>query len=128
STAAALTAEKRRHASFLSGFSDPHPASANPATIVAPPVPQPAAVGASTAPTAAAATRSSASTAPVPTGFLAPPVGTLPARNSMQPPAPRESRDSSAPPLWSVVARRPPQQDNWPAQGTARYLELPVSK
>ena len=97
-------------------------------TLVAPPIPQPAAVGASTAPTAAAATRSSASTAPVPTGFLAPPVGTLPARHSMQPPAPRESRDSSAPPLWSVVARRPPQQDNRPAQRTARYLDLPVSK
>ena len=128
STAAALSAEKRRHASFLSGFSDPPPASANPVTLVAPPVPQPAAVGASTAPTAAAATRSSASTAPVPTGLLAPPVGTLPARHSMQPPAPRESRDSSAPPLWSVVARRPPQQDNRPAQRTARYLELPVSK
>ena len=58
----------------------------------------------------------------------APPVGTLPARHSMQPPAPRESRDSSAPSLWSVVARRPPQQDNRPAQRTARYLELPVSK
>ena len=141
-TAAALMAEKRRHASFLSGFSDPTPASATTVTFVAPPVPQPAAVGASTAPTAAAATRSSASTAPtaaaatrssasnapVPTGFLAPPVGTLPARHSMQPPAPRESRDSSAPPLWSVVARRPPQQDNRPAPRMARYLELPVSK
>ena len=141
-TAAALMAEKRRHASFLSGFSDPTPASATKVTFVAPPVPQPAAVGASTAPTAAAATRSSASTAPtaaaathssasnapVPTGFLAPAVGTLPARHSMQPPAPRESRDSSAPPLWSVVARRPPQQDNRPAPRTARYLELPVSK
>ena len=141
-TAAALMAEKRRHASFLSGFSDPTPASATTVTFVAPPVPQPAAVGASTAPTAAAATRSSASTAPtaaaatrssasnapVPTGFLAPPVGTLPARHSMQPPAPRESRDGSAPPLWSVVARRPPQQDNRPAPRTARYLELPVSK
>ena len=127
-TAAALMAEKRRHASFLSGFSDPTPASATTVTFVAPPVPQPAAVGASTAPTAAAATRPSASTAPVHTGFLAPPVGTLPARNSMQPPAPRESRDSSAPPLWSVVARRPPQQGNRPAQRTARYLELPVSK
>ena len=127
-TAAALMAEKRRHASFLSGFSDPTPASATTVTFVAPPVPQPAAVGASTAPTAAAATRSSASNAPVPTGFQAPPVGTLPARHSMQLPAPRESRDSSAPPLWSVVARRPPQQDNRPAPRTARYLELPVSK
>ena len=37
STAAALSAEKRRHASFLSWFSDPPPASANMATIVAPP-------------------------------------------------------------------------------------------
>ena len=46
----------------------------------------------------------------------------------MQPTAPRESRESSAPPLWSVVARRPPQQDNRPAQRTARYLDLPVSK
>ena len=46
----------------------------------------------------------------------------------MQPPTPRESRDSSDPPLWSVVARRPPQQDNRPAPRTARYLELPVSK
>ena len=142
STAAALSAEKRRHASFLSGFSDPTPASATTVTFVAPPVPQPAAVGASTAPTAAAATRSpastaptaaaatrsSASTAPVHTGFLAQPVGTLQARHSMQPPAPRESRDSSDPPLWSVVARRPPQQDNRPAPRTARYLELPVSK
>ena len=142
STAAAFSAEKRRHASFLSGFSDPTPASATTVTFVAPPVPQPAAVGASmaptaaaatrspasTAPTAAAATRSSASTAPVHTGFLAPPVGTLQARHSMQPPAPRESRDSSDPPLWSVVARRPPQQDNRPAPRTARYLELPVSK
>ena len=128
STAAALSAEKRRHASFLSGFSDPPPAPANMVTLVAPPAPQLTAVGASTAPTAAAATRSSASTAPVPTGFLAPPVGTLPTQNSMQPPALRESRDSSAPPLWSVVARRPPQQDNRPAWRTARYLELPVSK
>ena len=155
-TAAALIAEKRRHASFLSGFSDPTPASATTVTFVAPPVPQPAAVGASTAPTAAAATRSSASTAPtaaaatrssastaptaaaatrssastapVHTGLLAPPVGTLPARHSMQPPAPRGSHDSSAPPLWSVVARRPPQQGNRPAPRTARYLELPVSK
>ena len=128
STAAALSAEKRRHASFLSGFSDPTPASATTVTFVAPPVPQPAAVGASTAPTAAAATRSSASTAPVHNGLLAPPVGTLPAQHSMQPPAPRGSHDSSAPPLWSVVARRPPQQDNKPAPRTARYLELPVSK
>ena len=125
STAAPLSAEKRRHASFLSGFSDPPPASANIVTLVAPLVPQPTAVGASTA---AAATRSSPPTAPVRTGFQVPPVGTLPTPNSMQPPAPRESRDSSAPPLWSVVARRPPQQDNRPAQRTARYLELPVSK
>ncbi|CAM9988846.1 unnamed protein product, partial [Ascophyllum nodosum] len=117
STAAALSAEKRRHASFLSGFSDPTPASATTVTFVPPPVPQPTAVGASTAPTAAAAARSSAST-----------VDTLPAQLSMQPPAPRRSHDSSAPPLWSVVARRPPQQDNKPAPRTARYLELPVSK
>ena len=142
STAAALSAEKRRHASFLSGFSDPTPASATTVTFVAPPVPQPAAVGASTAPTAAAATRSSASTAPTAAaatrssastapahnGLLAPPVGTLPAQRSMQPPAPRGSHDSSVPPLWSVVARRPPQQGNRPAPRTARYLELPVSK
>ncbi|CAN0052995.1 unnamed protein product, partial [Ascophyllum nodosum] len=128
STAAALSAEKRRHASFLSGFSDPTPASATTVTFVAPPVPQPTAVGASTAPTAAAAARSSASTAPVHNGLLAPPVDTLPAQHSMQPPAPRGSHDSSAPPLWSVVARRPPQQDNKPAPRTARYLELPVSK
>ena len=127
-TAASLMAEKRRHASFLSGFSDPTPASATTVTFVAPPVPQPTAVGAPTAPMAAAATRSPASTAPVPTGLLAPPAGTLPARHSMQPPAPRESHDSSAPPLWSVVARRPPQQGNRPAPRTARYLELPVSK
>ena len=37
STAATLSAEKRRHASFLSGFSDPPPASANTVTLVAPP-------------------------------------------------------------------------------------------
>ena len=117
STAAALSAEKRRHASFLSGFSDPTPASATTVTFAPPPVPQPTAVGASTAPTAAAAARSSAST-----------VDTLPAQLSMQPPAPRRSHDSSPPPLWSVVARRPPQQDNKPAPRTARYLELPVSK
>ena len=128
STAAALSAEKRRHASFLSGFSDPTPASATTVTFVPPPVPQPTAVGASTAPTAAAAARSSASTAPVHNGLLAPPVGTLPAQHSMQPPAPRGSHDSAAPPLWSVVTRRPPQQDNKPAPRTARYLDLPVSK
>ena len=128
STAAALSTEKRRHASFLSGFSDPTPASATTVTFVPPPVPQPTAVGAFTAPTAAAAARSSASTAPVHNGLLAPPVGTLPAQHNMQPPAPRGSHDSAAPPLWSVVTRRPPQQDNKPAPRTARYLDLPVSK
>ena len=128
STAAALTAEKRRHAFFLSGFSDPPPASANTVTLVAPPVPQPTAVGVSTVPTAAAVTRSSDSTAPALTGLLAPPVGTLPARHAMQSPAPRESHDSSSSPLWSVVARRQPQPNKRPATRMAGYLELPVSK
>ena len=39
STAAALAAEKRRHASFLFGLSAQPPASANLATLVAPPAP-----------------------------------------------------------------------------------------
>ena len=118
---------QERSTSFLSGFSDPPPASANTVTLVAPPVPQPTAVSASTVPTAAAVTRSSDSTAPAPTGLLAPPVGPLPERHAMPPPAPRESRDSSGPPLWSVVARRQPQPNKRPATRMARYLELPVS-
>ena len=114
STAAALAAEKRRHASFLSGLfaqppTPPHlatsvapaarqpPASANPAALAAPPVPQPTAMGASTVPTVAAVTRSLGSTAPAPTRLLAPPADTLTARHAMQPPVPRESRDTSSP-------------------------------
>ena len=98
------------------------------ATLVAPPAPQPTARGTPTVPTVAAVTRSLGSTAPAPTGLLAPPVDTLTARHAMQPAAFRESRDTSSPTPWSVVARRQPQPNPRPTTRTARYLELSVSK
>ena len=45
----------------------------------------------------------------------------------MQPATFRESRDTSSPTPWSVVARRQPQPNPRPTTRTARYLELPVS-
>ena len=72
SPAAALAAEKHRHASFLSGLSDQPPASANTATLVAHPAPQPTTLGTPTVPTVAAVTRSSGSTAPPQPGFWHP--------------------------------------------------------
>ena len=85
-------------------------------------------MGASTVPTVAAVTRSLGSTAPAPTRLLALPAYTRTARHAMQPSAPRESRDTSSPTPWSVVARRQPQPHPRPTTQTARYLELPVSK
>ena len=105
------------------------PASANLATLVAP-LRQPMALGTSTIPTVAAAPRPLGSTVPAPTRPLVPPADAL-ARHTMQPPAPRESRDAPSSKPWSVVVSRPHRHPQPPPHYTprnARYLELPVSK
>ena len=70
------------------------------------------------------------STAPAPTRPLVPLADTLATRHTMQPPAPRESRDPTSSTLWSVVVLRPNrhQQLPRPTPRNDRYLELPVSK
>ena len=81
-------------------------------------------------PTAAAAARPLGSPAPAPTRPLVPLGGTLLTRYTMQPPAPRESRDPPSSTPWSVVVARHNRHKQLPppTPRTDRYLELPVSR